>query len=95
MVRMNILAVSETLLSHLFSFGIKGGVQHVILRITLSLQLNPLFVEIDMDLKNAHTFISRDKAEEELEIDIIYHYLLEVFKALYGKTVRDPPMALR
>ena len=40
-----------------------------------------------MDLKNAHTFSSRDKAEEELESDIIYHYMLEVFKALYGKTV--------
>jgi hypothetical protein len=25
--------------------------------------------------------------EEELESDIIYHYLLESFKALYGKTV--------
>jgi hypothetical protein len=33
--------------------------------ITLSLQFNPLFVEVDMDLKNAHTFSSRDKAEEE------------------------------
>ena len=40
-----------------------------------------------MDLKKAHTFSSRDKAEEEMESDIIYHYLLEVFKALYGKTV--------
>ena len=25
--------------------------------------------------------------EEELESDIIYHYLLESFKALYGKIV--------
>ena len=51
------------------------------------MQLNPLFVEIDLDLANAHTFSSRDKNEEELESDIIYHYLFEVFKALYGTTV--------
>ena len=82
------LAVAETLLlSRQFSFGIKGGVQQVILGIILSLQLNPDFVEIDLDLKNAHTFSSRDKAEEELESDIIYHYLLEVFRSLYEKTV--------
>jgi hypothetical protein len=87
LVRMSMMAVAETLLlSHQFSFGIKGGVQHVILGITLSLQLNPDFVEIDLDLKNAHTFSSRDKAKEELESDIIYHYLMEVFRSLYGKT---------
>ena len=40
-----------------------------------------------MDLKNAHTFSSRDKAEEELESGVIYHYLLEVFRSLYGKTL--------
>jgi hypothetical protein len=56
------------------------------LGISLSLQLNPNFVEIDLDLKNAHTFSSEDKAKEELESDIIFHYLLEVFKSLYGKT---------
>ena len=84
---MNRLAVAENLLlSHQFSFGIKGDVQQVILGISLSLQLNPSFVEIDLDLKNAHTFGSRDKAEEEMESDIIYHYLMEVFKPLYGKT---------
>ena len=55
--------------------------------ITLSLQLNPQFVEIDLDLKTSHTFSSRVEAEEELESDIIYHCLLEVFKALYGWTV--------
>ena len=36
---------------------------------------------------DAHTFCSRDRVEEELESDIIYHYLLESFRALYGKTV--------
>ncbi len=62
MVRMNRLAVAETLLlSHQFSFSVNGGVQQVILGITLSLQLNPLFVEIDLDVGNAHTFSSRDK----------------------------------
>jgi len=30
-------------------------------------------VEIDLNLKNAHTFSSRDKAEEELESDVIFH----------------------
>ncbi len=62
---MNRLAVAETLLlSRQFSFEIKGGVQQVMLGIPLSLQLNPNFVEIDLDLKNGHTFSSRDKAEE-------------------------------
>ena len=55
--------------------------------ITLSLQLNPDFVEIDLDLKNAHTFSSRDKIEEELESDVIYHYLVEVFRSLHGGTL--------
>jgi len=54
--------------------------------ISLALQLNPNFVEIDLDLKNAHTFSSRDKVEEEMESDVIDHYLLEVFRSLYGKT---------
>jgi hypothetical protein len=40
-----------------------------------------------LDLKNAHTFCSRDRVDEELESDIIYHYLLESFRALYGKAV--------
>ena len=48
-----------------------GGVQQVMLGISLSLQLNPLFVEIDLDLANAHTFSSRDKSEKELESDNI------------------------
>jgi hypothetical protein len=54
---MNRLAVAETLLlSHQFSFGISEGVQQVIPGISLSMQLNPNFVEIDLDLKSAHTF---------------------------------------
>jgi hypothetical protein len=34
-------------------------------------------VGVDLDLKNAHAFISRGKAEEELASDVIYNYLLE------------------
>jgi hypothetical protein len=49
--------------------------------------VHPSFVQIDLDLQNAHTFCSRDRVEEELESDIIYHYLLKSFRALYGKTM--------
>ena len=59
----------------------------MILGCTLALQVHPSFVQIDLDLRNAHTFYSRDMVEEELESDVIYHYLLESFRALYGKTV--------
>jgi hypothetical protein len=59
----------------------------VILGCTLALQVHSSFVQIDLDLRNAHNFCSRDRIEEELESDIIYHYLLESFRALYGKTV--------
>ncbi len=55
--------------------------------ITLALHLNSEFLKLGLDLKNAHTFSSRDRNEEELESDVIYHYLLEVFRSLYGKTV--------
>ncbi len=73
LVRMNRLQVAENLLlPHQFSFEIKGRAHQVIMGLTLALELNPTFVEIDMRLKNAHTFSSRDKTEEELEGDIIY-----------------------
>ena len=88
LVRMNRLAVADVfLLSHQFLFGIKGGVQQIILGITLTLQLNPHFVEIYLDLKNAHIFSSRDKIEEELESYVIYQYLVEAFRSLYGRTL--------
>jgi len=88
LVRMNRLVVAaQLLLSHQFSFDINGGVQQVILGCTIALQVHPSFVQIDLDLRNAHTFCSRDRVEEELESGIIYHYLLESFRALYGKTV--------
>ncbi len=68
------LAVAETLLlSHHFLIGINGGIQQVIMGIALALQLNPDFVNLDLDMRNAHTFSSRDKTEEELETNI--HHL--------------------
>ena len=59
----------------------------MILGWTLALQVHPSFVQIDLDLRNANTICSRYRIEEELESDIIYNYLLESFRALYGKTV--------
>ena len=59
----------------------------MILGFTLALQVHTSLVQIDLDLRNAHTFCARDRAEEELESDIVYHYLVESFRALYGKTV--------
>jgi hypothetical protein len=88
LVRMNRLMVAEQLLlSHQFSYGVKGGVQQVILACTLALQLNPGHLLLDLDSCNAHTFCSRDKLEEELELNILYHYMLMTYRALYGKTV--------
>jgi hypothetical protein len=59
----------------------------VILGSTLALQVHPSFVQIDLDLRNAHTLCSRDKVEEGLENNIIYHYMLESFRAFYDKSV--------
>ena len=88
LVRMNMMAVAaQLLMSHQFSFGVNGRVQQVILGCTLALKVHPSFVQIDLDLRNPHTFCSRDKVEEDLESDIIYHYLMESFKALHGKTM--------
>ena len=42
---------------------------------------------LDMDSKNAHTFFSRDRVEEELKLNVANHYMLESFIALYGKTI--------
>jgi hypothetical protein len=57
----------------------------VILACSLALQLHKNFVQTDFDLRNAHTFCSRDRAKVELESGIIYHYILETFRALYRK----------
>jgi len=88
LVKMNGIAVAaQLLLSHQFSFGINGGVQQVIMGCTLALQVHMSFVQIDLDLRNAHTFCSIDRIKEKLESDIIYNYLRESFRALYGNTV--------
>jgi hypothetical protein len=42
---------------------------------------------LDLDSKNAHAFCSRERLEKELELNVAYHYILEPFKALYGKAV--------
>jgi hypothetical protein len=88
MVRMNRLAVAaELLLSHQFSFGIHGRFQQVILACNVAMEINPSWLMMDLDSKNAHTFCSRDRLEEELELNVAYHYMMESFMALYGKTV--------
>ena len=45
------------------------------------------WVMLDLDSKNAHTFCSRERLEEELKMNAAYHNMLESFRALYGKTV--------
>jgi hypothetical protein len=89
MVRMNKLAVvAELLMSHQFSIGINGGVQQVILACNVALEINSSRLMLDLDSKNAHTFCSRERLEEELvELNVAYHYMLESFMDLYGKTV--------
>ena len=49
-------------------------------------EINPSWLILDLDSKNAHTFCSRDRLEEELELYVVYHYMLESSRALYGKT---------
>jgi hypothetical protein len=67
MVRMNRLAVAaELLLSHQFSFGISGGVQQIIMACNVALEIDPSWLMLDLDSKNAHTFCSRKRVEEEL-----------------------------
>ena len=53
----------------------------------VALEIIPSWVMLDLDSKNAHTFCSRERLEEELELNVAYHYMLESFRALYGKTV--------
>jgi hypothetical protein len=42
---------------------------------------------LELDSKNAHASCSRERLEEELELNAAYHYMLESFRALYGKTI--------
>ena len=59
----------------------------VILACNVALGINPSWLMLDLDSKNAHTFCSRERLEEDLELNVAYHYILESFRALYGKTV--------
>ena len=54
----------------------------------IAFEINLSWLMLDLDSKNAHTFCSRNRLEEELELDVAYHYMLESFKALYGKTIK-------
>jgi hypothetical protein len=54
---------------------------------TIALEINPSWLMLGLDSKNAHTFCSRDMPEEELELNVAYHYMLEFFRALYSKTM--------
>ena len=88
MLRLNRLAVAaELLLPHHFSFGVNGGVHQVVLACNIALEINPSLLMMDLDSTNAHTFCSRDKLEEELELNVAYHDILEFFRALYVKIV--------
>ncbi len=75
------------MLSHQFSFGINGGVQQVILACNIALEINPLWAMLDLDSKNVQTFWSRNRREEEFEMNVVYHYMPESFRALYGNTL--------
>jgi len=88
MVKMNRASVAkQLLLSHQFSFGINGGVQQVIMACTITLEINPTWVMMDLDSENARTFCSWDKLEGELELNVVYHSMLTSYKDLYGKNV--------
>ena len=49
--------------------------------------MNPSGLMLDLDSKNTHTLCSRDTLEEELELNVAYHYMLESLMALYGKII--------
>jgi len=88
MVRMNRLTIAvELLLSHHFFFGVNVGVKQVILACNIALEINPSWLMLDLDSKNAHTLCSIDGLEKGVEINVTYHYLLEPLRALYGTRV--------
>jgi hypothetical protein len=39
--------------------------------------------------ERSYIFCSKIKLEEEPELNVAFHYMLESFRALYGKTVTD------
>jgi len=64
-----------------------GSNKSCMLACNTALEINPSWLMLDLDSKNTHTFCSRDRLEEELELNLAYHYMLESFRALYGKIV--------
>ena len=88
MVRMiRLVVAAELLLSHQFSLGINRVGQQVILACNVALEINHSWLMLDLDSKNAHTFCSRDRLEEDMELNVAYHYMLESFRALRVKTI--------
>ena len=59
----------------------------MILVCNIALEINTSWLMLDLDPKKCHTFCSRDMMEEDLELNVAYHYMLESFRALYGKTI--------
>ena len=59
----------------------------MILASNIALEINPSWIILDLDSKNVHTFCSRERLEKELKLNVAYHYMLESFRALYGKIV--------
>ncbi len=55
----------------------------------IALKTNPSWMMLDLDSKNAHTCCSRNILEDEIELNVAFHNMLESFRALYGKTVTD------
>jgi len=88
MVKMNrVMVADQLLLSRKCSFMINGDVHQVILTCTITLEINPSWIMLDLDSDNAHTLCSRDKLEVELEINLVYHYMLMSYKDIYRKTL--------
>jgi len=86
-LRMKRKGIAENLLrSNQFSYGISGGVQQVIMGCTVALQCNPTWVLGQFDLKNAHTDCSRGLIWQELEADVYFHFLMQIFICMYGES---------
>ena len=74
MMRMNRVAVATELpLSDQFSFGVNGGVHQVSMACNIALEINPSWVMLDLDSKNAHAFCSRERLQKVLELNVAYH----------------------
>ena len=72
--------IFEVLLrSNQFSYGVLGDVHQVIMGCTLALQNNPTRVSGQFDLRNAHTDCSRGLIWQELEANVGFHFLMQIF----------------